>query len=100
MNPECRDSVPQPAADQPLTHHETVAAVEDRNPPIEANTRWQIRGSGGEHYVIRILAAHPDGGWIYDTVRRAGKPPIGRELGVIPEYNLRRIYRPEDETAD
>lgn len=88
--------------DQTDAYQKTLATVESNDPPIEPNQTWSCVDTDGSLIrQLRILALHPDpsqGGiydgqrqWIYiDTNKGRQKP--GREISVLPEYNLRRIF--------
>ena len=74
-----------------LTHEETLAAIEANDPPIEVNQYWIIKANDKLYRRLRILAPHPDGGFLFeeqksDTYRFPGT------IGRCPEYNLRRIF--------
>lgn len=45
---------------------------------------------------IRLLAEHPDGGWIYeDLPSRMNRRRGLSDLGVCPEVSLRIVFEPE-----
>lgn len=77
-----------------LSHAETLHEIESQSPPIEVNSHWQIVSDGVVLRHIRILAPHPDGGYIFiDLPSKLIRRDLGI-LGICPEYNLRRIFRP------
>lgn len=78
-----------------LSHMETLGAIRENSPPIESNQRWVVRDKDGTILrKLRILAAHPDGGWIYiDEPSKLIRRDF--EMLVTPEYNLRRIFKLE-----
>lgn len=54
-------------------------------------------------FEIRILAPYPEGGWIYERMVYQGKhrtdtlfPAELRDLGIMPDENLRRLFQPMD----
>lgn len=51
-------------------------------------------GSENPLVEIRVLAEHPDGGWLYEWLHRGKKERCPKELGHCPDENLRRIFRP------
>lgn len=60
-----------------------------------SNWRGSRKGGGDDpDYEIRILAAHPDGGYLYEWRARGGDPDARGQLGHAPEDNLRRLFRP------
>lgn len=72
---------------------------------IEPDTIWRLKPTDVmneekraecDGYRIRVLAPHPDGGWIEQRVLHGGRAPRmdERELTVIPEINLRLLYEP------
>lgn len=78
-----------------------IMEAEDRiyNGPVEINMVFAAPDNDGKPLRrIRILAEHPDGGWIHEElpskmIRWAG------EIRRIPNYNLRRVFRPEDSVS-
>jgi len=48
---------------------------------------------------IRILAPHPDGGWLYEDLPSKCRPrPFG--FGRCPDFNLRYVFEPENNNAN
>jgi hypothetical protein len=77
-----------------LTHEETEAQIKANDPPIEVNQRWIIYKGDEVYSRLRILAKHPDGGWIYQPEPTKFRR-IELYMSFIPEYNLRRVYKLE-----
>jgi hypothetical protein len=83
-----------------LSHADTLAEIATQDPNIEPGQRWSVREEDGTPVrVLRILARHPDadaGGearWVYED--EPGTRLGFRGTGILPEYNLRRIFRPD-----
>jgi hypothetical protein len=76
----------------------TQTACITNNPKIEVNQYWIAYlddGSIGRR--LRILAPHPDGGWIIAEAT-GGKLKTGRMVGepsFCPEFNLRYVFELE-----
>ena len=70
--------------------------VQENDPPIEINQRWICRNAEGEVLRrLRILAKHPDGGWIYtDEPAKMIRLTAG-EIRCAPEFNLRYVFELE-----
>lgn len=88
----------------PLTEQERRKRASQAEPAIEVNQRWiAFNDVGKVSRRLRILAPHPDGGWIYrdepaEAAPRAMRQAYGGELGLCPEFNLRYVFeleRPE-----
>lgn len=65
--------------------------------PIEPLSLWRGVGHNGKlnpSNEIRILAEHPDGGWIYEWRARRNDPDVRGQLGRAREESLRKIFRP------
>jgi len=75
-----------------ITHEETIARSVLNDPPIEVNQEWVAKDEDGEVIrILRILAPHPDGGYIFtDLPSKIVKRDF--HMRVTPEYNLRRIF--------
>jgi hypothetical protein len=79
-----------------------------RAPKIPANaryegavvcpSRWRGQnrdGSENPATEIRVLAAHPDGGYLYEWIHQGSADRrCPKQLGHAPDENLRRIFRP------
>lgn len=72
-------------------------AVKNNDPPIEVNQRWVCYNKAGEVFRrVRILAPHPDGGWLFvDEASILQKRRLERYIGVFPEFNLRYVMELE-----
>jgi len=85
-----------------LEQNERFAKVQTacitNNPPIEVNQYWVAHLSDGSiGRRLRILAPHPDGGWIIAEAS-GGKLKTGRMIGepsFCPEFNLRYVFELE-----
>lgn len=74
---------------------DTQRAVRENNPPIEINQRWVSRIDGKVFRRLRILAKHPDGGWIVCDEPAKMKRMFYGELVRCPEFNLRYVFELE-----
>lgn len=79
----------------------TQLACDNNDPPIEVNQHWIAYFSDGVTIGrrVRIIAQHPDGGWIYAEAE-GGKLKTGRMIGELsrcPEFNLRYVFELEKE---
>lgn len=75
------------------THAETIADTT----LIEVNQRWVAYDNEGHVFRrLRILAPHPDGGFIYIDEPSKSNRGFQLYLGVCPEYNLKRVYELEE----
>jgi hypothetical protein len=96
-------------------HTETLYAVEVNDPPIEPGQIWSMRSEdpkyerwGGIVRALRIIGRYPDddkdGGrrWVEEdapNVRTSFNRVGYRDITVIPEYNLRRIFKLDEELS-
>lgn len=75
------------------------SAVRANNPPIEVNQRWVAFNARGEVFrKLRILAPHPDGGWITidePSIMTRQRPLFDYRIGCTPEFNLRYVFQLE-----
>lgn len=64
--------------------------------PVEAEMVFTAPGGDGElgFRRVRILAEHPDGGWIYEELPGRMRTEVGR-IGRCPDLNLRIVFVPE-----
>lgn len=77
----------------------TRIAIKNNDPPIKVDQHWIAYLSDGVTIGrrVRIIAPHPDGGWIFAEAT-GGKLLTGRrngELSVCPEFNLRYVFELE-----
>lgn len=76
-----------------LSHDETLQAIESQTPPIEVNSEWIITNADGSTLRrIRILAPHPDGGYLF-VDKPSAMVRTDFAISICPEYNLRRMFR-------
>lgn len=83
-----------------LDHIDTAKRMKrakSKNPRIEVNQRWIAYGKDGEiSRRIRILAEHPDGGWIYmDEPSKMIKATAYELRWFREEFNLRYVFELE-----
>lgn len=65
-------------------------------PSIEVNQHWVALDDKGEVMrEVRILAPHPDGGWIHED-KPSKLIPTPSGMGRCPEFNLRYVFRPKE----
>lgn len=66
--------------------------------PIACPSLWRgvhKDGSADPATEIRVLSAHPDGGYLYEWIHQGNaEQRCPKQLGHAPEENLRRIFRP------
>lgn len=75
-----------------ISHAVVEKEMELGIPKIEPNQVWVIYGDNLEVLrKIRILAIHPDDGFIFQELRsKSFRKEL--EMSRIPEYNLRRLF--------
>jgi hypothetical protein len=66
-----------------------------QEPVIEVNQVWVGYVREKPFRRVRILAPHPDGGWIYQEMPAARKHIEVGHLGIVPEFNLRYVFELE-----
>lgn len=49
---------------------------------------------------VRILAEHPDGGWIFEDLPSRMNRLALKRLSVCPDLNLRVVFVPEEEAIN
>lgn len=70
--------------------------------PVEVGQVWTCRDNDGKlgYRRVRVLAEHPDGGWILeDLPSRSTRSRGDRGVGVpfrCPDVNLRIVFVPEE----
>lgn len=89
-----------------LDHEATVAAIAANEPKLLVGQIWSIREGSKIHRAYRLLGPYPDKDkdgrtlWIQEEapgVRTVLNRFGHRELSVIPEYNLRRLFKLDKE---
>jgi hypothetical protein len=76
------------------TYDEVRQQVSDNDPPVEVNQYWvALDNDGNVIRRIRILAPHPDGGWIFKDESMI-RLDLGR-MSITPEFNLRYVFELE-----
>ena len=77
--------------------YETQQAVKNNDPPIEINQRWVAYVDGEVFRRIRILAKHPDDGWIFcdELANMKLEYPGPYNMNICPEFNLRYVFELE-----
>lgn len=74
---------------------ERIIKARSKKPEIEPNQSWVGLANGRVLRRLRILAPHPDGGWIYEEQAVDGKM-LERRISVCPEFNLRYVFELEE----
>jgi len=69
--------------------------VRNNDPPIRVNQRWVGYVDNEVFRRIRILAPHPDGGWIFKDEPAKMKHIDYSRMSICPEFNLRYVFELE-----
>lgn len=81
------------------TYQQAQYGCRENRPAIEVNQRWVGYNKEGQVFRrVRILAKHPDGGWIIKDEPAIIKRDNYALLTVCPEFNLRLVFEIERST--
>lgn len=74
-----------------MNETEATVILKPDSPEIKPNQSWIVKYEDKILKRIRILAVHPDGGWIYQELG-GSMITFPNTIGWIPDFNLRYIY--------
>lgn len=76
-----------------MNHLERTRRARSKEISIEPNQRWISVVDGRLLRRLRVLAEHPDGGWLLEDEPIGGRRE--RRIVICPEFNLRYMFELE-----